>query len=843
MIQQHVQHEHASRSTAERFAALVRVGTALLSELDETRLLTLIAETACDLTGAAFAAFSIRPVNEEGQPLVPSEGSLFHLAAVVGVTPEQEALFRRMPLGGEGLLAPIFQHGVPILVADALTHLAPSEQQTRDARTAAREAAEAYAQGHLSADGLPSLGVPHGHPVVRSFLGAPVLDRAGQVRGGLLLGYPEHNKFSREDETLLVSLAGQAAVALENAHLYRMAQRRAQQLDAIFDSIADGVTLVDQQGTIVRENRAARHLRTALSEMADAEHLLDAFQQTPARHALTGEHEEHAMQVVTSGNGTRECLITADPLRPITAASGPLSHDPLGKSAGHVSGAVVVWHDITEHRVRESERTAKAQVKQLEAIFDAITDAIFVYDCEGYIIQTNTAARELIARVFSSDDVVGDSPHQRFTQLSMTDAQGQPFSFEHWPVTRLLAGEVVAPENAIDVTFQTIDGQMLHTSVTGGPLRDASGNLMGAVVIYRDETERKRAERELEQQAQQLRVQAHLIELAHDAILVRDPVSRVLSWNRGAEELYEWTPQEAHGHVSHTLLQTRFPVSREAVDRHLEQEGQWEGELTHTRRSGSQVDVESRQLLVRDEANQPTAILEINRDITERLHLEHLEREARAETEAQRALLQLILDELPSSVYLVRGKDARLILANRAATSVWGAQWPYNQPLQAFLAENHILLSSPTGRPLPPAELAMLRAVQDGETVRQHQEIIRHPDGSHLPVLVNAVALGTTSRLHRLPTAFSIEEVKRPEPMALVVHQDVAALKEAEYLKDEFIGIAAHELRNPVAALAGYASMLLVQTARGHGPALAEWQTEALQEIDQASARLVSLTE
>jgi len=528
----------------------------------------------------------------------------------------------------------------------------------------------------------------------------------------------------------------------------------------------------------MRENRAARHLRTALSEMAEAEHLIDTFQQTPARHALAGEHEERTMQVMVSGNGTREYLITAHPLRPVTAPSGPLTHDPLGDSAGHASGAVVVWHDITEHRVRESERTAKAQARQLEAIFDAITDALFVCDRQGSIIQINTAARELIARVFSSNDVISRSPQQRFTQLSMTDAQGQPFSFEQWPVTRLLAGEVVAPEHASDVTFQAIDGRMLYTSVTGGPLRDAGGNLMGAVAIYRDVTERKRAEREREQQAQQLRVQAHLIELVHDAILLCDPASRVLSWNRGAEELYEWSAQEAQGHVSHTLLQTRFPVSQEAVDRQLEKEGQWEGELTHTRRSGSQVSVESRQVLVRDEAGQPMAILEINRDITEQLRLERLEREARAETEAQRALLQLILDELPSSVYLVRGKEARLILANRAATSVWGAPWPYDQPLQAFLAANHIRVSSPTGRPLPPA------------------------DGSILPVLVNAVALGSTSQIPRLPIALSSAGVERPEPMALVVHQDVTALKEAEYLKDEFIGIAAHELRNPVAALA-----------------------------------------
>src|SRR5713226_382242 len=90
-------------STAEQFLALSRVGAALTGELDETRLLRLIAETACELTGAQFAAFSLRPIDESGQPLVASEGNLFHLAAVIGVTKEEEELFLRMPLGGEGL--------------------------------------------------------------------------------------------------------------------------------------------------------------------------------------------------------------------------------------------------------------------------------------------------------------------------------------------------------------------------------------------------------------------------------------------------------------------------------------------------------------------------------------------------------------------------------------------------------------------------------------------------------------------------------------------------------------------------------------------------------------------
>ncbi|MGZ3645263.1 MAG: sensor histidine kinase, partial [Ktedonobacteraceae bacterium] len=84
---------------------------------------------------------------------------------------------------------------------------------------------------------------------------------------------------------------------------------------------------------------------------------------------------------------------------------------------------------------------------------------------------------------------------------------------------------------------------------------------------------------------------------------------------------------------------------------------------------------------------------------------------------------------------------------------------------------------------------------------------------------------------------------KVPEPAVIVVQQDVTALKEAERLKDEFIGIAAHELRTPLAVIKGFSQTLIVQTAHGKGPELADWQTEAIQDIDRATSRLVELTE
>ncbi len=559
-------------ATAKRFAALNRVGTALASELDEGRLLHLIAATARELTGAEFAAFSLRPVDSQGQLLVPSEGNLFHLAAVVGVTETQEELFRRMPLGGEGLLAPIFRHGVVVRVSDALAHIHSSGYtQKTTLRDEAQEAAFAFAHGQLASDELRSMGVPHGHPVVRSFLGGPLLDHSGQVRGGLLLGHGEPDCFTAEDEALLIGLAAQAAVFVENARLYRVAQTHIRELDTIFDSITDGIVLVDSQGNIVRENNTARRLREILgSRQHDGVATSSGYRGLPIPPLTEDGEQETLVTVTDSDNEARQYLIkTFQVYQPVTEAR---SSGDGNEFADSIAGAVVVWHDVTEAR-------------------------------------------------------------------------------------RLL-----------------------------------------------------------------------------------------------------------------------------------------------------------------------------------------IERQAHAETEARRVLLQSVIDELPSCVYLVRGKDARLVLANRATSSVWGASWSEGQTMADFLATNGIQVFGSDGHLLTIDELVSLRALHTGESVRHFQEVICHPNGISLPVLLNAVAidpliLGWTAKL-RFAAGTGIED-----PAVVVIMHDVTALKEAEQLKDEFIGIAAHELRNPLAVLKGFAHMLITQTARGKGPPLADWQTEAIEAIDQATTRLVGLTE
>ena len=136
--------------------------------------------------------------------------------------------------------------------------------------------------------------------------------------------------------------------------------------------------------------------------------------------------------------------------------------------------------------------------------------------------------------------------------------------------------------------------------------------------------ERKRGEKAL-------RERANLLDLTHDTVFVRDINDVITFWNRGAEELYGWTRDEAVGQVSHHLMQTIFTAPLEEIMAELNSTGRWEGELIHTRRDGTQVVVMSRWARQSDERGKPITVLETNNDVTERKRAEEALHQAQAE--------------------------------------------------------------------------------------------------------------------------------------------------------------------------------------------------------------------
>ncbi len=147
-----------------------------------------------------------------------------------------------------------------------------------------------------------------------------------------------------------------------------------------------------------------------------------------------------------------------------------------------------------------------------------------------------------------------------------------------------------------------------HKLVRGGE----EGDLV--LLSLHDVTEHYRIEALLKQQA-------GLLDQAHDAILVWEVGGPIRYWNRGAEELYGWTAEEAVGKSRDELLRTHRSVELNALEAALDRDGRWSGEQLHTTRDGRQLVVESHCTLIRAQSK-PTLVLETSRDLTERKKVE-----------------------------------------------------------------------------------------------------------------------------------------------------------------------------------------------------------------------------
>jgi PAS domain S-box-containing protein len=133
---------------------------------------------------------------------------------------------------------------------------------------------------------------------------------------------------------------------------------------------------------------------------------------------------------------------------------------------------------------------------------------------------------------------------------------------------------------------------------------------------------RHEAEQALRESEQKIREQAALINIASDAIFVRDFSNRILFWNQGAERLYGWSATEViEQDVCKVLGQNSEDQDNEILQAALER-GKWQGECRNLNKLGEEVIVATRCTLVRSQTGEPQSILTVDTDITEKKRLE-----------------------------------------------------------------------------------------------------------------------------------------------------------------------------------------------------------------------------
>jgi PAS domain S-box-containing protein len=281
----------------------------------------------------------------------------------------------------------------------------------------------------------------------------------------------------------------------------------------------------------------------------------------------------------------------------------------------------------------------------LAAIVDSSDDAIIGKSLDSTILSWNAAATRLFG--YEASEIIGQSVLTLF-----------PPELRHEEpeiIARLARGDRVDHYETIRVRK---DGSRVAISLSVSPIRDASGAVVGGAKIARDITERRRADA-------RIREQAELLDLAQDAIVVRDADGRITFWNAAAERTYGWTLAEVEGRSVHELLRTRFPEDREEIQRSLRDRREWMGDLNQTRREGGELVMSSRWAARVDGAGHIVAVLEANRDVTDARRLEQAERELTEQLQEQAVVLEQQAMELEQQVEEAQSLTEELEASNK----------------------------------------------------------------------------------------------------------------------------------------------------------------------------------
>jgi PAS domain S-box-containing protein len=362
----------------------------------------------------------------------------------------------------------------------------------------------------------------------------------------------------------------------------------------LLDMASVAIVACDREGRIIFHNRQALTLLAPFGCLSGLDGRTVATVETPM------------LAVLRSGLAApNETIIIerADESR-ITAS---MSIDLLHNGAGEIVGAVSVIRQDAEGP--DSNLLPPVRERPAHDLLDALPVAVYTTDTRGFISSYNRAAAELWGR----HPVIGTELWCGSLRLYWPD--GQPMPHDECPMAKALTDGF--PRGPGEVVAERPDGSRVALLAYPAPLRDEHGQVTGAINTLVDITGRKRSE-----EATQLL--ASIVESSDDAILSKNLDGILMSWNRGAERLFGYKPEEVIG-KSVTILMPpeRYNEEPTILARIRRGERIDHYETVRKRKDGTLIDISLTVSPVRDAEGRVVGASKIARDITELRRARH----------------------------------------------------------------------------------------------------------------------------------------------------------------------------------------------------------------------------
>ncbi|MGA2225254.1 MAG: PAS domain S-box protein [Syntrophobacteraceae bacterium] len=266
--------------------------------------------------------------------------------------------------------------------------------------------------------------------------------------------------------------------------------------------------------------------------------------------------------------------------------------------------------DITERKQAEKVlRQKEAELSEAQRIANI---GNWYWDAKTDI---TTGSDELL-RIYGFDPATQRMPN-------FMEQRGLCYPEEEWERLNVAVQKSVETGIGYELEVRALrERNPVWITTRGEVVKGNNGQIVGLRGTVQDITERKRAEILLQRQAE-------LLHMSDESIIVWRFRGTVESWNRGAEKLYGYSPEEAVGQVTHDLLKTIFPEPWPQIEATLREQKFWEGELKHQTSEEQEIIVSARLQLVRG-SDGVERVLETNRDITEQKRIV-MEREVTVE--------------------------------------------------------------------------------------------------------------------------------------------------------------------------------------------------------------------